>query len=424
MPMRIGGLASGLDIDQIVSDLMKAERTRTDKVTQEKTLLEWTRTSYTDVNKLFAEFILKTRELFGLTDSSSGSVVNKSVGSLKWIKSAGIADSGIADVSARSDAVTGSYGLNVQQLAANWSAASSGGITVEGGNNTNLASQFGLSETDVVNFTITSKSGSDTKTVQVYVDKETAKIKIGENDTITLEGKNISNLSLKEVANQITKADIGVTAFYDESIDRFFIQTNQAGEENTVSFTDSSELHDGDGNPATFLGKLNLEYDAVGVDGDGNPTVTPTKVSLSTPEHPVTYTGQNAIFDFGAAKGISKSSNQFTVNNIDINLKAVGATTIKVDADEDTIVQKVKEFANLYNEMIDQMDKVLGEKRYKDFPPLTAEQKKGMTDKEIELWEEKAKSGLLRNDSLVSGVMRNARTGLYEKVEGITGSFD
>ena len=30
-PMRIGGLASGMDIDQIVSDLMKAEHMRVDK---------------------------------------------------------------------------------------------------------------------------------------------------------------------------------------------------------------------------------------------------------------------------------------------------------------------------------------------------------------------------------------------------------
>ena len=36
------------------------------------------------------------------------------------------------------------------------------------------------------------------------------------------------------------------------------------------------------------------------------------------------------------------------------------------------------------------------EKRYRDFPPLTEKQKEDMEEREIELWEEKAKSGMLR----------------------------
>ena len=37
-PMRIGGLASGMDIDQIVSDLMRAERIKVDKLYQQNRL--------------------------------------------------------------------------------------------------------------------------------------------------------------------------------------------------------------------------------------------------------------------------------------------------------------------------------------------------------------------------------------------------
>lgn len=40
-----------------------------------------------------------------------------------------------------------------------------------------------------------------------------------------------------------------------------------------------------------------------------------------------------------------------------------------------------------------------------------------MKEKEIELWEEKAKSGLLRNDSIISRTMQNIRGSLYNKVE-------
>lgn len=50
--MRIGGLASGMDIDKIVGDLMKAERMPLDKLTQKKQYLEWQRDDYREMNTL------------------------------------------------------------------------------------------------------------------------------------------------------------------------------------------------------------------------------------------------------------------------------------------------------------------------------------------------------------------------------------
>ena len=435
MPVRIGGLASGMDIDGIVSDLMKAERTRTDKVTQDKTLLEWTRKAYTDVNKLFAEFILKTRESFGLTDSSSGFLANQSVRSLKWIRRATVGDAGIADVSARAGAANGAYGLTVTQLAANWSAASSDGISAAGQSRSNLASQFGLTDEDVVHFSISTGTGTKEQRVQITIENGMASVtktsygtgEDGEDSVISLlSGKDISDLSLKELASQINRADIGVTASYEESIDRFFLQTNQTGAENTVSFSDESVLHDEtgqpildeDGNAASFLGKLKLRYDIMGTDAAGQPVQTPVDVL------PGTCAGRDAVFDFGAARGITRPSNQFTINDIDFDLKAVGRTTVQVDTDEDAVMEKITEFQSSYNELIDKIDSLLREEEYRDYPPLTAEQKSEMTEKEIELWEGKAKSGLLRNDSLIGQVMQKARLGLYERVKGLDGSFD
>ena len=42
--------SSGLDTEQIVSDLMRAERIPLDRVYQQKVLAEWKRSSYRDVN--------------------------------------------------------------------------------------------------------------------------------------------------------------------------------------------------------------------------------------------------------------------------------------------------------------------------------------------------------------------------------------
>ncbi len=83
----------------------------------------------------------------------------------------------------------------------------------------------------------------------------------------------------------------------------------------------------------------------------------------------------------------------------------------------DSVVEKVKEFVNLYNELVGELNRLLREEVYRDFPPLTQEQKDAMSDKEIELWEEKAKSGLLRSDSLLSSILSEMRMALGAAVE-------
>ncbi|WP_018754757.1 flagellar filament capping protein FliD [Paenibacillus terrigena] len=50
MPIRITGMGSGLDIDKLVTDLMKAERIPLDKLKQKKTLVGWTSDLYREVN--------------------------------------------------------------------------------------------------------------------------------------------------------------------------------------------------------------------------------------------------------------------------------------------------------------------------------------------------------------------------------------
>ncbi|MGD6854743.1 flagellar filament capping protein FliD [Bacillus infantis] len=54
--VRIGGLASGMDIDQLVSDLMKAERMPLDKMKQKKQVMEWQRDDYRSMNTLLLNF--------------------------------------------------------------------------------------------------------------------------------------------------------------------------------------------------------------------------------------------------------------------------------------------------------------------------------------------------------------------------------
>lgn len=168
----------------------------------------------------------------------------------------------------------------------------------------------------------------------------------------------MSNISLSSIASQINNAKIGATAIYDATTDRFFLQTSDTGSGNSLRVDDNSILYDDEGNPIEgqgFIGKLKLRY----FDGE-----TMSDVSLGT-----SYSGIDARLDFGAATDITMSSNRFTINNIDLNIKAVGKTTVTVGTDEESIIDKIKDFVNSYNEMIDHVNGVLTQNRYRDYPP-------------------------------------------------------
>ncbi|RKL64309.1 hypothetical protein DXT63_00910 [Thermoanaerobacteraceae bacterium SP2] len=121
--LRISGLVSGIDVDQIVSDLMKAERTRVDKLYQQKQLVEWQQQDYRDMN-------LKLKALYD-------NVFNmKLQGTYLKYKTTGTMPSGVSSDNyftaiAGSTAVPGDYKIQVKALATNAQITSSGSITKE-----------------------------------------------------------------------------------------------------------------------------------------------------------------------------------------------------------------------------------------------------------------------------------------------------
>ena len=53
--MRVGGLATGMDIEAMVNKLMEAERMPLDRMEQDRTLLTWKRDAFRDVNRSLLE---------------------------------------------------------------------------------------------------------------------------------------------------------------------------------------------------------------------------------------------------------------------------------------------------------------------------------------------------------------------------------
>ncbi|MCL1699941.1 flagellar filament capping protein FliD [Lysinibacillus sp. Bpr_S20] len=88
----------------------------------------------------------------------------------------------------------------------------------------------------------------------------------------------------------------------------------------------------------------------------------------------------------------------------------------------DEMMDKIKDFVKTYNGLILDFKDQTTQTKYRDYAPLTSEQREGMSENEIKLWEEKAKSGLLRSDELIRGGLSNMRSLVYEANPGLEGS--
>ncbi len=135
-----------------------------------------------------------------------------------------------------------------------------------------------------------------------------------------------------------------------------------------------------------------------------------------------TEAGQNAIVTINGVT-TERSSNTFTTGGLSIALlaeTAAGETaTINTTKDTNKIYEGLKSFVEAYNKLIGDLNSRIDEEAtFRDYAPLTSAQKKEMSESEIKLWEEKAKTGLLRNDTNISSFLGGMRSVLYTKPAG------
>ncbi|HEY9571128.1 MAG TPA: flagellar cap protein FliD N-terminal domain-containing protein, partial [Metalysinibacillus sp.] len=110
MVMRVGGLASGMDIDALVEKLMKAERMPLDKTFQKKQTYEWQRDAYRGVNtklKTFDNFLFDKMILSGKMNQKSATSSNSDLVSVtaKGNASGNISIGGVSQLATNAQAV-------------------------------------------------------------------------------------------------------------------------------------------------------------------------------------------------------------------------------------------------------------------------------------------------------------------------------
>ncbi|AOV09253.1 hypothetical protein BI350_13740 [Sporosarcina ureilytica] len=344
--MRISGLASGIDTESIINDMMRAHRFPLNKITQKKQFVEWQVDDYRSVNK---DVRSMWDNLFKMTQSSTYMAKTVNVSNENAV--------GIRALSASSE-FSGTIEVERLAKAATW-------------------------QTEAANKDLKEKSNfrelieSDTIAIKTP-DGETKVFEIGEQE------------SIKSVVDRLNK-DSNVNVFFDERSGRLGMTAKNTGAGEIEVFIPADPEKPGE---------------------PGDPDNTWVEKSGGQP-------GQDAKFTLNGMDNMERSSNTFEINGFEITLKEVtnSPVTFNSAADVDKVFDTVKKFVDDYNDLIKNLNSKVRETRYRDYHPLSTEEKADMKEKEIELWEEKAKSGTLRNDSIIQSMLQNMRLALSSSVK-------
>ncbi|ASN04730.1 flagellar hook-associated protein 2 [Virgibacillus necropolis] len=358
--MRIGGLATGMDIDQLVGKLMKAERMPLDRMEQDKITLTWKRDAFRDVNKKLLEL---DNMMLGMKYDSTYNA--KSVTS-------SMKDAVIATGTASSS--NGVYDIEVTRLAE--SAINIGGVIGTSIDpNAKLADQTftgGFVEETFEFYTFFDKDGN----------KETHSYKVSGDDT------------LNDVLNRITEDDNNVRAFFDQQSDKIVLETTRTGDYNQSA-----------------------EYGGAEIGFDTNNEFFTNTLKLATAEE---SGGKNAEFIYNGALTINSKENNYTLNGITFEFKDVTngkSAKLTVDNNVDASFESIMKFVDKYNDVVETLNESQREETYRDYKPLTDKQREELSEDEAKLWDEKAKSGILSNESIISDGMFSMRRSWYANVE-------
>lgn len=345
MTIRLTGISNaGLDTDALVKSLMKAKRIGYDKMSQQKTQLEWKKADYNTLNTALTSFRNNTIFNFKMTSSLDS-------------RKAQSTDETKVTATANASAANFTHILNVTTLATGASMSSSAAAVWS------------------------------PPTATTTVDINGKSITVDPTDTVYDFVSKINNT-----------AGLNVKANYDATLNKFFMYSTDSGSAAKIDLTAAANTAPGDAKTLLDNLKLNTATAVTGI----NPDFTLDGVT-------------------SASLGIT--SNTFTVSGVKYNLKATGTASVAVSSDTDKVVANVKAFIESYNTMLGSVNTKISETKYKDFLPLTADQKAEMSDNDITAWEVKAKSGLLRNDSALSALASSMRDNFSSQIAGLTGSY-
>lgn len=468
---RLTGMVSGLDTESIVENLLAASKAKLEAAEKQKTTLQWKQEAYKDITKQLSAFQSK---YFGTSATSSTSTLFGD--SLQKLSTT--CDSPYLTVTAGSDSAAGSiYVADIVSLASSakitgtQSVSADPTIDVDTSNLdelvgksvivtlngvqkavtfsdktytsvqdvrdeliSQLSSVFGSGKISVwcQNNKITLSSSNSTLQLSVPSSAENdpssvldfggySSNRVNMNDTLasaglqadvldsseepgvsfTINGVDFSfgdSNTINDIMNTVNASKAGVRMTYSSLTDTFSLASTSTGEASSVVAEDTS-------------GSLIQTFFADATYTAGTDAVVRLSTNGSTNEEDLIT--------------VTRSTNTLNVDNTTISLtgKAAGdeqeGININLSYDTEAIATKIEDFIEDYNELLSTLTGKLSEERYKDYEPLTDDEKSALSDTEIELWTEKAKSGLLRSDPYLSAIASDLRTSLNSIVQGL-----
>ncbi|SFK79902.1 flagellar filament capping protein FliD [Brevibacillus centrosporus] len=354
---RISGLASGLDTETMVKDLMKAERKPLDSLLRKKQMDSWQRDDYRELNLMIASFRDNTMRDMKLQSTYLKKTISSSNDSIVTAKQKG-------------NPSLDAYVIKDVQLAVAGTPHATNFSTTVSDPNTALGNTFDLK--------IKGHTGVE-KTIEVTA-----------TDSMNSIISKINSVS----------SDTGVVASFN-AVDKKMVFT---ANKNGATDMSIAVVSPGTSTPATTnFGLADYSATAVGQDDvKGSVTINGTTLQISS--NTFTYDGMEFTFKQNSIPGQTY--------------------TISASPDEDAIFNSISKFVEDYNTLIDKLNSKISEARYKDYQPLSDEEKAAMDEKVIEKWEEKAKSGLLRRDPMITDALTQMRNAIFNPVSGVDKKFD
>lgn len=446
----IGGLATGLDTDEIIKGMTIGIRSKIAKQLQSKQLLTWQADAYRSISSKLIDFSKKYTSFTSSTNLLSTWFYTKTDISTSGSNSSKVSVSGsseIIDSISILAATRASSGGAVSS--ANASSQTLSGSAVDLYNIDNLLADKNIT----FSLNSTAKSISFSKAELTGIDSHDKLAKLFQNKMDQAFGKGSVNVSASaEGALEFKTSNSGsVLKISDIHADAQAFLGLKQGDSNRLNLTDSS-MPD---NPSLSIGGVNIVLTGVSsvkglmdkINGSGkNVTVSYIesldRFEFKTDGHTdIAIKGNVAEKFFGVALGesisvkaptkaqltvqygdgsnitLDSSNNTFNIDGLTVNVNEtfVAGDVVRLSAktDTDKVFNAIKDMVKDYNDIVELVNTEYSTKRDRNFPPLTDEQKEEMSESEIKAWEEKAKKGMLFGNTDMASLSRDLRTSFF-----------
>jgi len=237
---------------------------------------------------------------------------------------------------------------------------------------------------------------------------------------------------LMDLINSRTAA--GVRLSINSITGQFSMESKEVGRLNAIKIEEAQSDTEWGFLSRIFYGKANQI-------GSGNPT--PDEINFSKLDdnnilHNARFQHATDAVVFLNGQRFERLTNSFSINGFNIRLESnvldVDNTqylgrpqdpaefTINLTTDTSGVKELILNFIEEYNTLVKSLRDLTETRRPRQsgsrnfFMPLTDDERKAMSEREIDLWEKQAKTGLLNRDSIIRSVISDLRNWMWDRV--------